>query len=68
MLSIKVLRMKRKITQIQLAEMAGLNPQQISDIERGIVKDPRRKTLEKIAKALNVSVEYLYDYDRELKE
>jgi len=52
---IKVLREQRKLTQQQLARMAGVAQSTIHYIETG-QKSPTLKLLEKIALALDVSV------------
>lgn len=53
---IKQLRLKKNMTQEQLAEKAGLTCQYINYIENGKRENPRRKTLENICLALGVSL------------
>jgi transcriptional regulator with XRE-family HTH domain len=52
---IKALRAKRKITQAELAERAGISHGYLARLETGR-QDPTITTLEKLAKALRVSV------------
>ena len=49
------LREKRLLTQVQLAEKAGVPQAQISRIERGVVS-PTSATLAKIAEALGADL------------
>lgn len=49
------------LTQEKLAELSDLSPNFIGSIERGI-KTPQVKTLERIAKSLEVEVEDLFDF------
>jgi transcriptional regulator with XRE-family HTH domain len=55
---IKALRAKRKITQAELAERAGISHGYLARLETGR-QDPTITTLEKLAKALKVPVEKL---------
>lgn len=50
---IRYWRQQRKLTQRQLAGLAGLYPTTVSELERGKVQ-PRLPTLKAIAKALNI--------------
>jgi transcriptional regulator with XRE-family HTH domain len=45
----------------QLAKLAGVKPNTVSDIENGKTKLPKRETMENLAKALNVSLDELVD-------
>ena len=47
-------RLAAGLTQEELAERAGISVRAISDIERGRVTRPRRRSLEVIADALNL--------------
>lgn len=58
---IKRLREIQHLSQEKLAELAGLSRCQILRIENGKVKDIRAGTAIMLAKALNVSVEELYE-------
>lgn len=55
-----VIRVERKMTQEQLALEAGLNRAYIGYIERG-ERSPTVKTLNKIAKVLNVDLAELFE-------
>ncbi len=59
-LNITIIREQRGLTQEKLAELAGLHRAYIGQIERG-EKNIGLKNLEKIAKALNISVRALFD-------
>ncbi len=64
---IKELRIKKGITQEDLAAKTELNVRTIQRIEKGEV-DPRAYTLQSIAKALDVEFETLTMCDSDLKE
>lgn len=57
---VKDARKQLRLTQPQLAEMVGLSTRSIVSYENG-TKRPHRSTLEKLARALRVSVRYLDD-------
>ncbi len=57
--SIQKVRLERKLTQEQLAIKAGIPYTTLAKIESGMVNNPRMKTLEKIANALAVTIDYL---------
>jgi transcriptional regulator with XRE-family HTH domain len=57
---IKALRAKRKITQAELAERAGISHGFLARLETGR-QDPTITTLEKLAKALRVKVRTLLE-------
>ncbi len=59
---IKELRERKKLTQLVFAEMVNMESSNISKIERGI-QIPKEESLIKIAKALNVTVKDLFDYE-----
>ena len=54
---IRELREKRKLTQIELAKLAGISNTYLSDIERGRV-NPSLKTLDKLARALGIKIDW----------
>lgn len=56
---LKIIRKKVGMTQLQLANQAGITETTINKIERYKII-PRRKTKEKIAKALNIAVEEIF--------
>jgi len=51
-------RGSRGLTQEQLAEAAGLHAQEISKLERGVVRNPRSATVELLADALNLDAQH----------
>lgn len=59
-LKIKIERIKRNLSQEQLAEIADLNRNTIGNIERGLAS-PTIETLEKLANAFEMSVIELID-------
>ena len=58
---LKQLRRDRCITQEQLADMASLSVESISNIERGIF-GPKFDNLEKLAQVLDIEVKTLFDF------
>ncbi|MGB3862905.1 MAG: helix-turn-helix transcriptional regulator [Candidatus Aminicenantaceae bacterium] len=66
---IKILRLERGLTQGDIEEATGVSRSHISKIESGKVANPGLDTLEKIAKALKVSISFLFHFDeRTLKK
>jgi len=59
---LKTLRIEKQLTQEQLAKLTGLSTSFISSMERGI-NAPSFETLESLAKALDVPVKDLFDFD-----
>ena len=59
---IRKLRKDKKITQEQLAEMVGIDPKNISRIEKGN-NYPTAENLTSIAKALNVDIYELFVFN-----
>ncbi len=59
---IKELRKQKKLTQEQLGELVGIDYKQIGNIETGTYFTTM-PTLEKIAKALNVEIVELFDFN-----
>lgn len=59
---IRYLRKKRGITQALLAEKTGLSDNFIGLLERGLTS-PSLETLDKISKALKVSMKELFDFE-----
>lgn len=53
---LKLIRKSKKLTQFELAELAGINEKHISKIETGVYF-PTYTTLNKILKALNITIE-----------
>ena len=58
-ITIRLLRLSRKLKQEQLAEKPGFSLRHIKSIERGL-SDPTLSTLEKIASALSLHVKELF--------
>lgn len=52
----KMLRLKRRLTQLQVAEKAGLSQAYINELETGKKSNPSLETLTKLAEALGVSI------------
>ncbi|MCD8024211.1 MAG: helix-turn-helix domain-containing protein, partial [Candidatus Gastranaerophilales bacterium] len=59
---IRQIRKNLGLTQEQIAEIAGIEPQSISKIESG-KNFPLLSNLEKIAKCLNIELEDFFDYE-----
>ena len=59
---IKELRKQKKLTQEQLGELVGIDYKQIGNIETGTYFTTM-PTLEKIAKALDVEIEELFNFN-----
>ncbi len=59
---IRYIRKSKKIAQEKLAELADISPRQMVRIEMGQCF-PTIENLEKIAKALNVSIQSLFEND-----
>ena len=57
--NIKKYRKKLGISQDKLLKLAGITVHTITKIESGVTPDPRVKTVKKIAKALNISLDEL---------
>lgn len=58
---LKQLRRRRSITQEQLADLADLSVESISNIERGVFA-PKFENLEKLAQVLKVDVKTLFEF------
>ena len=56
-------RKSKKMTLKELASLSGVGPSTISDIETGKAKHHSMDTLEKLAKALDISVGVFFDCD-----
>lgn len=57
---IRILRKERNLSLRQLAKVSDISSfSYISNIERGVVDDPGIKTIIKIAKGLDVTIDYL---------
>jgi len=62
-IKIKLLRVKLKLSQEKLAELAEVNKNTIGMIERGEIS-PSIETLDKIAKALSIELKELVDVSK----
>ena len=60
---IRSLCKQREIAINKLATMSGVNQSTLDNIVRGITKDPRVKTLHKIAIAFNMTLAEFLDFD-----
>ena len=60
---IKSLCKQRGIAINKLATMSGINQSTLDNIVRGLTKDPRAKTLHKIAIAFNMTLAEFLDFD-----
>lgn len=56
---IREARLELEMTQVELAEVSGVSPYTISQIETGIRRNVRRDTMKVIAQNLNRTVEEL---------
>ncbi|HFK1742265.1 MULTISPECIES: helix-turn-helix domain-containing protein [Bacillus] len=56
---IKLFRESRGWSQSKLSRRSGVPQSTISEIENGIRRNPTFKTLEKLAKALGITIEHL---------
>jgi transcriptional regulator with XRE-family HTH domain len=56
---IKIARIRRRITQVQLAKSIGISKNSLSQIESGETMDPRVSTLMALADVLGLSMDYL---------
>lgn len=56
---LKELRVSKKLTQIELAEISGLHPNYIGMVERG-ERNPSLINIEKLAKGLGVSLSEIF--------
>ncbi|MCL2392724.1 MAG: helix-turn-helix domain-containing protein [Oscillospiraceae bacterium] len=57
---IRIYRVRAKITQMRLAEKSGVHHTYIGQLERG-EKNATLETIEKVARALNLSLETLFE-------
>ena len=60
---IKALCKKRGISYNQLATMCGLKQSTLDNIVRGLTKNPRIKTLRRIALGLNMTISEFLDFE-----
>lgn len=60
---IKLLRMEMGLSQGDIEKVTGICRSHISNIESGKIRNPGLYTLERIGKALKVSISYLLHFD-----
>lgn len=60
--SLRTFRMKRKLTQEQLGELALINPKYIGEMERG-EKNPTAIVLHRLAMAFDITLPDLFSFD-----
>ncbi len=60
---IKEYREKCRMTQTELAEISGISRVTISQLEQGVERNTSSKTLLRIAKALNTTVDNIFFSD-----
>ena len=65
--NLRYYRIKSNISQERLGEMVGLSDKYMSDLERQLY-DPSLKTIDSIAKALNIETYLLLKYDDSHKD
>jgi transcriptional regulator with XRE-family HTH domain len=65
---ILVIRRRREMTQRELAKMAGLSTNTISRLEQGDLKDLGGQAIAKVARALEVSADFLLGLTDETAE
>ncbi|MDP9025278.1 MAG: helix-turn-helix domain-containing protein [Candidatus Eremiobacteraeota bacterium] len=57
--ALKAARLHKRISQRELEERTGMSTSQISQIEKGVRKDPSFSTIVKIAQGLSISLDAL---------
>ena len=62
---LKAARVEQGYTIYRLAKLCGLAEDQISKIERGMIKNPQFRTVAKIAEVLNLSLDEIYKATKE---
>ena len=62
--NLRKIRRRDDLTQEKLAEILGISVEFVSNMERG-VNAPSFETIEKIAKAFDLPVNQLFDFDEE---
>ncbi len=58
--NLKIARIKQNLTQVELAKMVGITNKYLSQLETGKSKNPSKALMEKIARALNCTVQELF--------
>jgi len=57
---LKLLRETKKLRMVDVANMTGIGQGQLSQIENGVIKNPRMDTVKKICDAMDVDQQYFY--------
>ena len=58
--NLKIARIKKNLTQMELAKQVGITNKYLSQIETGVSKNPSKSVMEKIARVLECSVQELF--------
>ena len=58
---LKAIREAKGMTKYRLAKVSGVSETYIYRIERGLIKNPRRDTLQKLASGLNITLAQLVE-------
>jgi len=64
---LKALREAKGLTKYRLAKISGVSETYIYRIERGLIENPRRDTLQKLAQGLNIAVAQLIGDSRPIE-
>lgn len=56
---LKAIRVNKRVTKYRLAKISGVSETYIYRIERGLIKNPRRDTLQKLANGLSITLAQL---------
>ncbi len=59
-LNLKIARIKKNLTQVELAERVGVTSKYLSQLETGTAKNPSKSLMEKLAEALDSTVQVLF--------
>lgn len=62
-LNLKIARIKKKLTQKELADIVGVSRDYVSSLENGRAKNPSIELMKNLSKALDVSVTELFFYE-----
>jgi transcriptional regulator with XRE-family HTH domain len=62
---IRLLRLERGLSQVDIEKAAGISRSHLSNIESGKIENPGLHTLERIAAALKISISYLFHFDEQ---
>ncbi len=58
--NLKIARIRKNLTQMELAKQVGITNKYLSQIETGVSKNPSKSVMEKIVKVLECSVQELF--------